>query len=118
MPKRKTTPIDKKVGKQLKKARTYRGLSQEELADEVGLTFQQIQKYEKGSNRVAISRLYELANTLELPITYFVETLPPYDTKPLPTLTPAEARYLRHLSSASPALQKQIMDMFKGTRKE
>lgn len=49
------------------------GMSQEKLGDALGLTFQQVQKYEKGANRVSASRLYEIAKTLEVPINYFFE---------------------------------------------
>lgn len=65
--------IDKHVGRRLRWRRRELKLSQEALAGEVGLTFQQVQKYERGSNRVSAGRLYELAQALETPITYFFE---------------------------------------------
>ena len=66
-------PIDLHVGAQLKKARLKRGLSQEKLAEEMGITFQQVQKYERGSNRIGASRLWDLAQVLQVPISYFYE---------------------------------------------
>ncbi len=52
------------------------GLSQEKLGDKLGLTFQQVQKYEKGSNRVSASRLYQMAQILDVPVQFFFEDLP------------------------------------------
>ncbi|MBR6411604.1 MAG: helix-turn-helix transcriptional regulator [Alphaproteobacteria bacterium] len=66
-------PIDLHVGKRLKKARLARGMSQERLAKAMNITFQQVQKYEKGLNRIGASRLWDLAQVLDVPITYFYE---------------------------------------------
>ena len=66
-------PIDLYVGKRLKKARLMRGMSQERLANAMNITFQQVQKYEKGLNRIGASRLWDLAQVLNVPITYFYE---------------------------------------------
>ena len=65
--------VDKHVGKQLRSRRTLLGLSQEKLADHIGVTFQQIQKYERGTNRVSSSRLYSFSKILDVPIDYFYE---------------------------------------------
>ena len=66
-------PIDLHVGKRLKRARLARGMSQERLAAEMNITFQQVQKYEKGLNRIGASRLWDLAQVLNVPISYFYE---------------------------------------------
>lgn len=66
-------PIDAHVGKQLRIARDMGGLSQEVLAASVGITFQQLQKYECGRNRVSASRLLQLADVLKLSVLYFFE---------------------------------------------
>ena len=68
-------PVDVHVGKKLKHARTLRQFSQTDVAQHLGLSFQQIQKYETGSNRIAASRLFELAQILEVPTSYFFEGL-------------------------------------------
>lgn len=68
-------PIDVHVGIQLKKRRILLGLSQERLADELGITFQQVQKYEKGYNRIGASRLWDLAQVLGVSVAYFYEDL-------------------------------------------
>jgi transcriptional regulator with XRE-family HTH domain len=67
--------VDIHVGRQLKQARTLRRLSQTDVARRLKLSFQQIQKYEIGSNRIAASRLFELSNILDVPTSYFFEGL-------------------------------------------
>lgn len=57
--------------------RTLLGLSQEKLADAIGLTFQQVQKYERGANRIGASRLFELSRVLDVPVSYFFEDMAP-----------------------------------------
>jgi len=66
-------PIDVHVGNRLRTRRTLLGLSQMALAEAIGLTFQQIQKYEKGANRMGASRLYDLSQVLGVDIDYFFE---------------------------------------------
>ena len=66
-------PIDIHVGKRLRLRRSMLGLSQEALGDKIGVTFQQIQKYERGINRIGSSRLYELSLILDIPVSYFFE---------------------------------------------
>jgi len=66
-------PIDLYVGAQARARRILLGLSQEKLAEGLGITFQQVQKYERGSNRISASRLYNMADLLDVPITYFFE---------------------------------------------
>ena len=68
-------PIDKHVGKRLRVRRSLLGLSQEKLAEQVGVTFQQIQKYERGTNRVSSSRLYQFSIILGVPIDYFFDEM-------------------------------------------
>jgi len=63
------------VGHRIRLRRTLMGLSQEKLADALGLTFQQVQKYERGANRVGASRLYELARVLDVPIGFFFDDM-------------------------------------------
>jgi transcriptional regulator with XRE-family HTH domain len=75
-------PVDLHVGARIRMRRRLRGVSQEKLADALGLTFQQIQKYERGANRVSASKLYEIAATLQSPVAYFFEGLAdPTETK-------------------------------------
>ena len=69
-------PIDIHVGSRLRMRRNLVGLSQEQLGKSLGLTFQQIQKYERGINRMGSSRLFQIAKTLSVPVAYFFEDLP------------------------------------------
>ena len=69
-------PVDVHVGTRLRQRRTLIGMSQTKLGEEVGLTFQQIQKYERGANRIGASRLYQLSNVLDIPVSYFFEEMP------------------------------------------
>ncbi len=66
-------PVDMHVGKRLRSRRTLLGMSQEKLGEAVGVTFQQIQKYERGLNRIGSSRLYEFARVLSNSVSYFFE---------------------------------------------
>jgi len=70
-------PVDVHVGGRVRLRRTLLGMSQEKLGEAIGLTFQQIQKYERGTNRIGCSRLYDLSRVLDVPIEYFFEELPP-----------------------------------------
>jgi transcriptional regulator with XRE-family HTH domain len=69
-------PIDKHVGSRVRVRRNMLGLTQEKIADAIGLTFQQVQKYEKGTNRISASRLHQLAGVLQVPIPFFFEGAP------------------------------------------
>jgi transcriptional regulator with XRE-family HTH domain len=66
-------PVDIFVGKKIKSRRSLLGLSQNSLGQEIGVTFQQVQKYERGVNRVSCSRLYDFSKVLKVPITFFFE---------------------------------------------
>jgi transcriptional regulator with XRE-family HTH domain len=77
------SPIDVYVGARIRLRRTLLGLSQERLGDQIGLTFQQVQKYERGANRVGASRLFDLARVLDVPISYFFEDMPDNVAGPL-----------------------------------
>ena len=72
-PRKQPNPIDVHVGSRLKLRRTTVGMTQEKLGDKLGVTFQQVQKYEKGANRIGASRLQEISQILEVPVAYFFE---------------------------------------------
>ena len=76
MTSRGTTAVDTHVGQKIRARRTLLGLSQTELADGAGITFQQVQKYEKGINRVGASRLQQFSHALGVPPSYFFDGLP------------------------------------------
>jgi transcriptional regulator with XRE-family HTH domain len=68
-------PVDVHVGKRIRQRRWMIGMTQQQLADAVGIKFQQIQKYETGMNRVSASRLWDVASTMGVPISFFFEDL-------------------------------------------
>jgi len=70
-------PVDAHVGARLRARRTVLGMSQERLGEALGLTFQQVQKYERGTNRISASRLYELSLVLDVPVGFFYEDYAP-----------------------------------------
>ena len=72
---RRANPVDTHVGGRVRLRRMLLGMSQEKLAEQLGLTFQQVQKYEKGINRIGASRLFELSHVLGVPVQYFYEEL-------------------------------------------
>jgi transcriptional regulator with XRE-family HTH domain len=72
---RAANPVDLHVGARIRMRRKTMGLSQERLAESLSLTFQQVQKYERGANRVSASKLYEIARSLRSPINYFFDGL-------------------------------------------
>ena len=74
--KKAPNPIDKHVGSRVRMRRMMLGMSQEKLGDALGLTFQQVQKYEKGTNRIGASRLQQIAHILQVPVSFFFEGAP------------------------------------------
>lgn len=94
-------PVDVHVGNRIRLRRTLLGLSQEKLGEALGLTFQQIQKYERGANRVGASRLYDLARVLDVPIGFFFDDMqdgtPNLRLPLLPPLGPDLRKHRRRL---------------------
>jgi transcriptional regulator with XRE-family HTH domain len=80
MTKKTPNPIDKHVGARVRMRRMMIGMSQEKLGEKLGITFQQIQKYEKGTNRVGASRLQQIAHSLSVPPSFFFEGAPVPDS--------------------------------------
>ncbi len=85
-------PVDVHVGGRLRIRRTLLGLSQTSLADAIGLTFQQVQKYERGTNRIGCSRLYDVCRILDVPVTYFFDDMPAAVAASSPTLGGGRAK--------------------------
>ena len=82
--KKAPNPIDKHVGSRVRMRRMMLGMSQEKLGDALGLTFQQVQKYEKGTNRIGASRLQQISHILQVPVSFFFEGAPtvPLSSRP------------------------------------
>ncbi|SMP25779.1 helix-turn-helix domain-containing protein [Shimia sagamensis] len=70
-----THPVDVHVGKRIRQRRWLTGMTQQQLAEQVGIKFQQIQKYETGANRVSASRLWDISDALDVPVSFFFEGL-------------------------------------------
>ena len=109
---RNANAFDDHVAKRIRMARKARGLSQTEFGAPLGISFQQIQKYESGKNRVSAGRLFEMANLLEVDVSYFFEGLEPISKsrRPLPVvLSSAEELYQKFLSIKSPGVRKHVL---------
>lgn len=78
--KKSPNPIDKHVGSRVRMRRVLIGMSQEKLGEALGLTFQQVQKYEKGTNRIGASRLQQISNILGMPVEFFFDGAPVPET--------------------------------------
>jgi len=74
--KKATNPVDKHVGSRVRMRRLMLAMSQEKLGAALGLTFQQVQKYERGANRITASRLQQISHILQVPVTFFFEGAP------------------------------------------
>jgi transcriptional regulator with XRE-family HTH domain len=73
----RANPVDVYVGNRVRLRRTLLGMSQEKLGQAVGLTFQQVQKYERGVNRISAARLHRLSQVLDVPVLFFFDDMPP-----------------------------------------
>jgi transcriptional regulator with XRE-family HTH domain len=89
MAKKAPNPIDKHVGSRVRMRRMMVGMSQEKLGDALGLTFQQVQKYEKGTNRIGASRIQQISHILQVPVAFFFEGAPPPSDQPVEAMNGA-----------------------------
>jgi len=111
-------PIDVHVGKMVRARRKALNMSQTELADALGLTFQQVQKYERGANRISASKLYETARTLKVEISAFFEGLDALDGEAAPFAAFADFLELDGASALaiayvglSPIQRRRLLDL-------
>jgi transcriptional regulator with XRE-family HTH domain len=123
--KKNPDPIDLHVGSRVKLRRVLVGLSQEKLGDALGITFQQIQKYEKGTNRIGASRLQQASKVLGVPVNFFFEGGPSQMGMTTGFAEPAEGAYIADFASTpegnqlitafvkikEPKLRKKILDL-------
>jgi transcriptional regulator with XRE-family HTH domain len=103
----KPNPTDVHVGSRVRLRRTLLGMSQEKLGEAIGLTFQQVQKYERGANRVGASRLYDLSRVLDVPVSFFFEEMAP--VAPATENEPASATPGRHESD--PMMKRETLEL-------
>lgn len=128
-------PVDVYVGRKLRLKRSILGLSQESVGKKIGVTFQQIQKYERGINRMGASRLYDFANVLGVPVSYFFEGYGEYtmdDNAAMTMHEPDTASYeaekvnnretievmRAYYRIKNPAVRKRIVDLIKAMAAE
>ncbi|MBB5665548.1 transcriptional regulator with XRE-family HTH domain [Rhizobium leguminosarum] len=103
--KKKPNPIDIHVGSRIRLRRTMLGMSQEKLGESLGITFQQIQKYEKGTNRVGASRLQNISNILNVPVSFFFEDAPGENSGTAGGMETSSSNYVVDFLSSSEGLQ-------------
>jgi transcriptional regulator with XRE-family HTH domain len=103
--KKKPNPIDIHVGSRIRLRRTMLGMSQEKLGESLGITFQQIQKYEKGTNRVGASRLQNISGILNVPVSFFFEDAPGENTSASGLAEASSSNYVVDFLSSSEGLQ-------------
>jgi transcriptional regulator with XRE-family HTH domain len=113
-------PVDQHVGSRLKSRRVMIGMSQDELGRSVGVTFQQIQKYEKGLNRIGCSRLHEISQVLKTSISYFfddidnsLEETPPISISIDPTNKEVLLLVRAFTNIKNPTIRKNILNLIK-----
>jgi transcriptional regulator with XRE-family HTH domain len=87
-PANRATDIDRHVGTRIRERRIMLGLSQQQMADMIGVTYQQAHKYERGINRISAGRLYEISQVLTVPVTYFFDGMD--DDRPSQDLSPRQ----------------------------
>src|SRR3984893_7091849 len=123
----KPNPIDVHVGSRVRLRRNMLGLSQEKLGEAIGLTFQQVQKYERGANRIGASRLHDLSRVLDVPVSFFFDDMDPVRAPAIPAgfaepaaeafdSDPLRRRETVELVSAyyridDPALRRRLFDL-------
>ena len=103
--KKRPNPVDVHVGARIRLRRNMIGMSQEKLGESLGITFQQIQKYEKGMNRVGASRLQAIGNILNIPVTFFFDDMPGQSDKPKGFDEESETTYVVGFLNSSEGIQ-------------
>lgn len=105
----KPNPIDVHVGSRVRLRRTLLGMSQEKLGEAIGLTFQQVQKYERGANRIGASRLFDLSRVLDVPVSFFFDDMPDDDEGPAPVR--AEDRHDASAIEPDPMAKRETLEL-------
>jgi transcriptional regulator with XRE-family HTH domain len=103
--KKAPNPIDKHVGSRVRMRRVLIGMSQERLGDALGLTFQQVQKYEKGTNRIGASRLQQISRILGMPVEFFFEGSPAGDREPAGFQDASDTTYVADFLATNEGVQ-------------
>ena len=104
-------PVDIHVGSRVRLRRTLLGLSQEKLGEAVGLTFQQIQKYERGANRIGASRLFEFSRILDVPVSFFFDDMSDRMKSSDPALAPALSDQPQASLEPDPLTRRETLEL-------
>jgi transcriptional regulator with XRE-family HTH domain len=128
MPKKQANPIDIQVGNRVRIRRMLIGMSQERLGDLLGLTFQQVQKYEKGVNRIGAGRLYEVSRILNVPVDFFYQGVASEPGAPAPEASPPVLEFvssgeglqlsLAFMKIKDTKVRKRVLDLVKSLSEE
>jgi transcriptional regulator with XRE-family HTH domain len=127
VPKKQANPVDTQVGNRVRIRRMLIGMSQEKLGDLLGLTFQQVQKYEKGVNRIGAGRLYEISRILGVPIDFFYEGVAPEGGVADPSAAPVMEFVssgeglqlsLAFMKIKDPKVRKRVLELVKSLANE
>jgi transcriptional regulator with XRE-family HTH domain len=103
-------PVDVHVGSRVRLRRTLLGMSQEKLGEAIGLTFQQVQKYERGANRVGASRLFDLSRVLDVPVGFFFDEMPADVAASSPAQHPGRGRPLPQ-QELDPMVKRETLEL-------
>lgn len=109
-PSGRPNPVDVHVGNRVRLRRTLLGMSQERLGEALGLTFQQVQKYERGANRIGASRLWDLSRVLDVPMSYFFEEMDDDTVRHSPMII-AQVPSEPHLPEADPMSRRETLEL-------
>mgnify|MGYP001805872812 CR=1 FL=1 len=104
-------PVDVHVGARVRLRRTLLGMSQEKLGEAIGLTFQQVQKYERGANRIGASRLYELSRALDVPVSFFFDDMADELAAQFAHLSRSEGRVTDSAADADPLAKRETLEL-------
>ena len=104
-------PIDVHVGSRVRLRRTFLGMSQEKLGNAIGLTFQQVQKYERGANRIGSSRLFDLSRALDVPVSFFFDDMPPEISESTPRNDSELAEASTESYAADPLAKRETLEL-------
>ncbi len=108
----KPNPIDVHVGARVRLRRTLLGMSQEKLGESIGLTFQQVQKYERGANRIGASRLHDLSRVLDVPVSYFFDDMSDEVSSQSPGLLYAEDKDPEvYVADSDPMSKRETLEL-------
>src|SRR3954465_14586881 len=107
----KSHPVDVYVGTRMRQRRTLLAMSQTKVGDAVGLTFQQIQKYERGANRISSSRLYEFAKVLDVPVSFFFDEITSKAQPGRPTFIPGGKGSGKQEPEKDPLIKRETLEL-------